>query len=54
MTTEQLVVLGATGSIGTQTLEVIRAENERAPGSYVVTGISVGSSVDAVLAHLAG
>ena len=45
----RVAIAGSTGSIGTQTLEVIRAENERQPGSYVVTGISVGRSGDAAL-----
>jgi 1-deoxy-D-xylulose-5-phosphate reductoisomerase len=45
----RVAIAGSTGSIGTQTLDVIRAENERQPGSYVVTGISVGrSSAEAV------
>ncbi len=47
----RVAIAGSTGSIGTQTFEVIQAENERVPGSYVVTGVSVGSSADAVLAQ---
>ena len=47
----RVAIAGSTGSIGTQTLEVIAAENEREPGSYVVTGISVGSSSSAVVAQ---
>ena len=49
----RVAIAGSTGSIGTQTLEVIEAENERVPGSYVVTGLSVGSSADAVIAQAA-
>ncbi|MDA3031763.1 MAG: 1-deoxy-D-xylulose-5-phosphate reductoisomerase [Actinomycetota bacterium] len=49
----RVAIAGSTGSIGTQTLEVIRAENERRPGSYVVTGISVGRSGGAALAQAA-
>lgn len=49
----RVAIAGSTGSIGTQTLEVIRAENERQPGSYVVSGISVGRSGDVALAQAA-
>ncbi len=49
----RVAIAGSTGSIGTQTLEVIAAENEREPGSYVVTGISVGRSIDLALAQAA-
>lgn len=49
----RVAIAGSTGSIGTQTLEVIRAENERQPGSYVVSGISVGRSGNAALAQAA-
>ncbi|MFT4866589.1 MAG: 1-deoxy-D-xylulose-5-phosphate reductoisomerase, partial [Ilumatobacter sp.] len=49
----RVAIAGSTGSIGTQTLEVIRAENEREPGSYVVSGISVGRSGNAALAQAA-
>ncbi len=49
----RVAIAGSTGSIGTQTLEVIRAENERRPGSYVVTGISVGRSGGSALAQAA-
>jgi 1-deoxy-D-xylulose-5-phosphate reductoisomerase len=41
----RVVVAGSTGSIGRQTLEVVRAE----AGSYAVTAISGGSSVDALV-----
>ncbi len=47
----RVAIAGSTGSIGTQTLEVIAAENQREPGSYVVTGLSVGSSADTVVAQ---
>ncbi len=47
----RVAIAGSTGSIGTQTLEVIAAENEREPGSYVVTGLSVASSAEAVVAQ---
>ena len=49
----RVAIAGSTGSIGTQTFEVIQAENDRVPGSYVVTGVSVNSSADAVIAQAA-
>ena len=45
MTPIRVAIAGSTGSIGTQTLEVIRAEG---PDRYQVVGLGVGSSVDAV------
>lgn len=51
--TTRVAIAGSTGSIGTQTIEVIRAENEREPGSYTVTALSAGASVDAVVAQVA-
>jgi len=51
--TVRVAIAGSTGSIGTQTIEVIRAENERHPGSYTVTALSAGSSVAAVLEQIA-
>lgn len=53
MITVRVAIAGSTGSIGTQTLDVIRAENARVDGAvrYVVTGLGVGSSVDAVVAQ---
>ena len=44
-------IAGCTGSIGTQTLDVIRAENARCPGSYRVTALGAGRSVAAVVAQ---
>lgn len=46
--TTRVAIAGSTGSIGTQTIEVVQAENERSPGSYVVTALSAGSSVEVV------
>ena len=45
MTPTRVAIAGSTGSIGTQTLEVIGAENERVPGSYEVVALAVGTSV---------
>ena len=55
MTPVRVAIAGSTGSIGTQTLDVIEAENDRAPGSYEVAALAAGRSVDVlvdqVLAH---
>jgi 1-deoxy-D-xylulose-5-phosphate reductoisomerase len=45
MSPTRVAIAGSTGSIGTQTLEVIAAENERVPGSYEVVALAVGRSV---------
>jgi len=50
--TVRVAIAGSTGSIGTQTIDVVRAENQREPGAYSVTALSAGSSVDAVLAQI--
>ncbi|RLE25837.1 MAG: 1-deoxy-D-xylulose-5-phosphate reductoisomerase [Actinobacteria bacterium] len=42
----RVAVAGATGSIGTQTLDVVRAENERNPGSYEIVALGAGRSTD--------
>ena len=55
MTPVRVAIAGSTGSNGTQTLDVIEAENDRAPGSYEVAALAAGRSVDVlvdqVLAH---
>ncbi len=53
MTPTRVAIAGSTGSIGTQTLDVVRAENELFPGSYEVVGLGVGGSADAVIAQAA-
>jgi 1-deoxy-D-xylulose-5-phosphate reductoisomerase len=51
--TVRVAIAGSTGSIGTQTVDVVRAENAREPDSYAVTALSAGGSdVDAVLAQI--
>jgi 1-deoxy-D-xylulose-5-phosphate reductoisomerase len=45
----RVAIAGSTGSIGTQTLEVIDAENSRVAGSYEVVALAVGSSAAAVI-----
>ena len=47
MTAVRVAIAGSSGSIGTQTLDVIRAE----VGRYDVVGLGVGSSVDTVIAQ---
>jgi 1-deoxy-D-xylulose-5-phosphate reductoisomerase len=49
MTPVRVAIGGSTGSIGTQTLDVVRAENLRAPGSYEITALSVGRSATEVV-----
>jgi 1-deoxy-D-xylulose-5-phosphate reductoisomerase len=44
----RVAVAGASGSIGTQTLDVVRAEG---PGRYRVVGLGVGSSADTLIAQ---
>jgi 1-deoxy-D-xylulose-5-phosphate reductoisomerase len=41
---KSLLVLGSTGSIGTQTLDVVRSS----PGAFRVTGLAAGRSWEAV------
>ena len=51
--TVRVAIAGSTGSIGTQTIEVVRAENAREAGSYAVTALSAGGGdVEAVLAQI--
>ncbi len=49
MSSTRVAIAGSTGSIGTQTLDVIDAENERVPGSYEVVALAVGSSAAGVI-----
>jgi 1-deoxy-D-xylulose-5-phosphate reductoisomerase len=43
----RVAIAGSTGSIGTQTLDVVRAE----AGGYEIVGLGVGSSVEALIAQ---
>ena len=45
----RVAIAGSTGSIGTQTIDVIEAENARVPGSYEIVALAVGSSSGAVI-----
>lgn len=47
MNTVRVAVAGSSGSIGTQTLDVVRTDRER----FEIVGLSVGSSVDIVVAQ---
>ena len=49
MSPTRVAIAGSTGSIGTQTIEVIEAENARVPGSYEIVALAVGSSSAAVI-----
>ncbi len=49
MAPTRVAIAGSTGSIGTQTLEVIEAENQRVPGSYEVVALAAGRSAAAVI-----
>ena len=45
----RVAIAGSTGSIGTQTLDVVRVENRRTPGAYDVVALAVGSSIDLLI-----
>jgi 1-deoxy-D-xylulose-5-phosphate reductoisomerase len=51
--TVRVAIAGSSGSIGVQTLDVVRAENARRPGSYEVVGLGVGRSVDVLAGQVA-
>ena len=48
-TLTRVAIAGSSGSIGTQTLDVVRAENDRLPGSYEVVALAVGGSAQSVI-----
>jgi 1-deoxy-D-xylulose-5-phosphate reductoisomerase len=48
--TVRVAIAGSSGSVGTQTLEVVRAENA-AGGDYEVVALGVGSSLDVLVAQ---
>ena len=50
MKPHRIIVLGATGSIGSQTLECITEANRKEPGRFVVTGLSSNTNRQALLA----
>ncbi len=51
--TVRVAVAGSTGSIGTQTLDVVRAENERESSAYEVVALGVGTSIDELVEQVA-
>lgn len=50
MNPKKVIILGATGSIGRQTIDCIEAANAKAPGSFIVTGLGANRNVEALLA----
>jgi len=56
VTTVRVSIAGSSGSIGTQTLDVVRAENAlcaqgQSEIEYVVSGIGLGSNIDVLIAQ---
>lgn len=49
MTAKRVVVLGATGSIGSQTLDCIRQANLLEPGSFIVAGLAAQRSMEKLI-----
>ena len=47
MCAQRVAIAGSTGSIGTQTLDVVRTE----PGEYEIVALGVGSSIEALIAQ---
>ncbi len=45
----RIIILGATGSIGTSTLQVVEHLNRIAPGSFEVVGLSAGRNAEALI-----
>jgi 1-deoxy-D-xylulose-5-phosphate reductoisomerase len=46
----KLIILGATGSIGRQTIDCVERANAAEPGRYIVVGLSAGSNAEALQA----
>src|SRR5687768_8144787 len=51
MSAVRVAIAGSSGSIGTQTLDVVRSVNAVHPGAYEVTALAVSSSVDTVISQ---
>ncbi len=56
MSTVRISIAGSSGSIGTQTLDVVRAENLRCAHGlsdieYIVSGLGLGSNIDVLIAQ---
>ena len=56
MSTVRISIAGSSGSIGTQTLDVVRAENIRCAHGlsdieYIVSGLGLGSNIDVLIAQ---
>ena len=50
MKSTRLVILGATGSIGRQTIDCVERTNAAEPGRFVVAGLSAGRNAEALAA----
>jgi 1-deoxy-D-xylulose-5-phosphate reductoisomerase len=47
---KKVIILGATGSIGRQTIDCIEAANAKDPGTFIVTGLCANRNAEALLA----
>lgn len=50
MKSTKLIILGATGSIGRQTIDCVERANAAEPGRFTVVGLSAGSNAEALAA----
>jgi 1-deoxy-D-xylulose-5-phosphate reductoisomerase len=50
MQNKKVIILGASGSIGRQTLECIERANEKEPGTYEIVGASVHENIESLKA----
>lgn len=50
MKSTKLIILGATGSIGRQTIDCVERANASEPGRFIVVGLSAGSNAEALAA----
>ncbi|MCE1196727.1 1-deoxy-D-xylulose-5-phosphate reductoisomerase [bacterium] len=51
MKSTRLIILGATGSIGRQTIDCVERANAAEPGRFVVAGLSAGRNAEALAAE---
>jgi len=49
MSSRKVIILGATGSIGRQTIECVEAANAKNPGSFTITGLSANRNAGELL-----
>lgn len=50
MNPKKVIILGATGSIGRQTIDCVEAANAKNPGNFVVVGLGANRNAEALLA----